>query len=105
MYAGAWDTIQNIISTVGVTPASMEAIIKAFTSPTLTNIDAVKKAFAAAGTTPPPELLNVLYGRYYDSIATSPYYTTGMTMETVGDWLPWIVGGGLLLFAVAKRRR
>lgn len=105
MYAGTWDTIQSIIGTVGVTPESTQAILQALASPTLSNIKKVEQAFSAAGTTPPPELMNVLYGRYYDSVASNPYMTTGITLQTVTDWFPWVLGGGLVLLAISKRRK
>jgi hypothetical protein len=109
---GILDTIvggaQRIMSDLGITVASAEAVARAFASPTVTNINAVNAAFAAEGTSPPPELMNTLWERYYDSIARNPYAAAGTATAFVSNPIVWIAGIGILFILLApkdKRRR
>ena len=98
MYSGAWDTIQGIISGIGISPETVQAVTRAFISPSLDNIHAVEAAFRTAGTSPPPELMNALYGRYGQAVKDNPYLTGGSALSTAKDWL-------LVVIALAARRR
>lgn len=100
MYAGTWDSIQSILQTFGVTGASVTASAQAMAAPTLSNIQKVEEAFAAEGTAPPPEMMNLLYQRYYDSIYSNPFYaiTTGL-----GKVWPWLLGGAVVVLLFSRR--
>ncbi len=102
MYAGALSTISEFLKDFGVTGASVQATAQAFAAPTLANIKKVEDAFADEGTAPPPEMMDLLYQRYYDSLYSNPFYsiTTGLSAA-----LPWLIGGGLLIGAVLMTRK
>jgi hypothetical protein len=100
---GFWDELGGVLGSVGVTTASATAVARAYASPTLENIRAVEAAFREAGTSPPPELMNSLYQRYYDSIRSSPYYQAGTVQTGLTNLLPWIAGGILIFILLRKR--
>lgn len=103
MYKGFWQTTQDILQQFGVTGSTAIAVSVAFASPTRENIEAVNIAFDATGATPPPELMEALWGRYYDAIASNPIYT-GTQLASIS---PWIFGGiaVLFIFGMIKKRR
>jgi hypothetical protein len=98
-----WDELGGLLRNVGITGESAAAVARAYASPTLENIRAVERAFQNAGTSPPPELMDQLYRRYYSTIQTSPYYQAGMVQSTLAEWLPYIAGG-ILLFMIMRKR-
>lgn len=104
---GFWDTItdfaEDLIGDLGLTGATATATAKALASPTLSNIKAVESAFAASGTSAPPELLELLYERYYSSIESNPLAYAGSLQATLSAMLPWIIGGGLVLFLLKRK--
>lgn len=100
---GFWDDVQNFISEFGISYQSGLAVAKALASPTLQNIRAVEAAFAAEGASPPPELMETLWQRYYQAVADNPYYASGSVTNFLSSPLVWIGGGLLLLFALKKR--
>ncbi len=105
-YRDIFSDVFGILGQFGVTSESALAIAKAEASPTLANIQAVELAFNNAGTSAPPELLNALYQRYYDSIASNPYATVGATTQWLSDnWLWLLVGGGVLIAIISANRR
>jgi hypothetical protein len=101
---GFWDTISDaatgLISDLGITGDSATAVARAMASPTMSNIKAVQSAFADSGTSAPPELMEMLWGRYYDSIASNPLAASG-SMQAM---LPWLIGGGVVLILLLKRK-
>lgn len=104
MYGGTLDTIGDILSQFGITDDTMIASGRAMESPTKENIQAVETAFENAGQSAPPELMELLWSRYYDAIGSNP-----LTMaQTVSEYLPYIIGGGIglvLLFGLRRRGR
>ena len=106
MYGGIWDSIQNVLNTFGISAATTTATAQALAAPTLANIQKVKDVFAAEGTSAPPELLDALYGRYYDSIASNPYAQSGNILSSYSTWLPYLIGiGGIFLIVKLSKRR
>ncbi|MFA5430377.1 MAG: hypothetical protein WC329_04390 [Candidatus Omnitrophota bacterium] len=102
MYGSAWTDVQSFLSKFGVTGASVTATAQAFAAPTLANIKKVEAAFASEGTAPPPEMMDLLYQRYYDSLYSNPFYSISSGLKAA---LPWVLGGGLLLFAISYTRK
>ena len=102
MYSGFWDIVGNAISNIGINANTAAAIARAYASPTLANIETVRDAFEAAGTTAPPEIIAALQKRYADSVAAYPsvYAQTSLT-----DALPWIALGVLGFMALRRTRR
>jgi hypothetical protein len=105
MYAGIWDTVSSALSEFGISGDSALAAAKALASPTLANINAVTAAFSAEGNTPPPELMNVLWERYYQSTVTNPYAISGNLANFFSSPLVWLIGGGILIYAVSSKKR
>jgi hypothetical protein len=104
-YSGIWDTVQNLLSGIGVSTATAAATARAFASPTLDNIRAVESAFASEGTSAPPELLDVLYKRYADAIARYPVAYGGGIVNTFAEIAPWLFIGGVAIYMLSKRGR
>lgn len=98
-------SIGDLIGDLGITGESALATARAYAAPTLANIHAVEAAFAKEGTSAPPELLNSLYERYYSAIQQNPAYGTGALQSQLSAMLPWILGGGVVLFLLMKRGR
>lgn len=98
-----WDNITVLLSNFGVTGETALAVAQAMAAPTKDNIEAVENAFHAEGAQPPPELMEVLWGRYYDSIQKNPIYFG----TQVAQWTPFVLGGlvGLLLLSKIRKRR
>lgn len=104
MYSGFWDSVKDVIGGIGVNADTAAAVAKAFASPTNENILNVERAFAMAGTSAPPELMNALYQRYYQAVRDNPYYGSGQFTLGLTNLLPWIIGGGLLFLAFGRKR-
>lgn len=105
MYAGIWDTIANILGDIGITGATSTAIARALASPTMANIRAVESAFAAEGTSAPPELLDLLYKRYADAVASYPAAYGGNLLNTLSELLPWLAIGMMGVFILSRSRK
>ncbi len=104
MYAGFWDSVSDILGNIGITAATTAAIARAMASPTMANINAVETAFAAEGTSAPPELLDLLYKRYADAVASYPAAYGGNIVNTLSQWAPYLAIGGLALFMLTRKR-
>jgi hypothetical protein len=103
--AGFWSDLWEGIKDVAgeyFAPEVVSAVARAFASPTQANIAAVRQAFRDQGTSPPPELLNALYERYYDSLRRYPAVTVGGFQEGAQSLLPWILGGIVLIWALRR---
>ena len=105
MYGGIWDDITGFLDNFGITGASALAVTQAVAAPTLANIQRVQAAFAAEGTSAPPELMDALWSRYYEAIRQNPAASSGAITAALSTYLPWMLGGGLVLFFLSKRRK
>jgi hypothetical protein len=103
MYQGILDDVGSILSTFGISGDSAAAVAQAYASPTIANINAVQAAFTAEGNTAPPELLNALWGRYYDSIKQNPLASAGQLTSLLSSPIVWAIGAGLLFLAFKKK--
>lgn len=104
-YGGVWDTIQGFLDEIGITAQTSAAVAKAFASPSWQNIEAVKSAFRAEGTTVPPEILDALYKRYYSAVEQYPSAYAGTMLGNLGNLFPWILLGGLGLILLSRGRK
>ncbi len=102
---GFFDSVETLLSKFGITGNTSLAVAQAFAAPTLANINNVIAAFQAESATPPPELMNVLYARYYDSIRSTPFYQSGQLTQAIGNYGPWLLLGGLMIAALALRKK
>lgn len=99
--SGIWDWIKDVASDIGLTSGSIsKAVAVAYASPSTSNIRAVEEAYRREGKTAPRELMNELWSRYYGS---DPYYSGGTYYAPTSNYLPWIIGGGVLLWAIMRR--
>jgi hypothetical protein len=104
-YSGILDSVENILSSIGVTGDTATAVAVALASPTNYNIQAVVQAFQIEGTYPPPELMNLLYQRQFSAIQNNPVYTGAQISQSIGNWLPLLLIGGGLLFLSSRGRK
>ncbi len=105
MYTGVFDTIGSIVSSFGISLDSATAVAQAYAAPTIVNINNVTAAFAAEGATPPPELMQSLWERYYSSIAQNPLAATGQITTFLSNPMVWLIGGGILIFVFSRKKR
>jgi hypothetical protein len=105
MYGGIFDTIESIASTFGIGSGSATAVAQAYASPTIANINAVTAAFQAEGNSPPPELMNSLWQRYYQAIASNPALASGSLTTLLSNPIVLIGGAALLFFVLSKKRK
>ena len=103
MYGGIFDTVQSIASTFGIGAESATATAQAYASPSIANINAVTAAFQAEGNSPPPELMNSLWERYYQSIASNPALASGSLTTFFSNPVVLIGGAALLFFVFMKK--
>lgn len=99
---GFWDTVSNIIGSVGLSNSTATAIARAYASPSLSNIQAVQDAFAAEGTTVPPEIMALLQKRYVDAAAAYPTVYGQNVVQSLSSALPWIAAG-VIGYLILKR--
>jgi hypothetical protein len=104
MYGGILDSVESIMSTFGVGAGSATAVAQAYASPTVANINAVTAAFAAEGNSPPPELMNSLWQRYYESVAANPYLASGNLTALLSNPIVLLAGAGILFLFLSKRK-
>jgi hypothetical protein len=98
------DEAGQFLSSIGISQNTITATARAYASPTLANIRAVEAAFQAEGASPPPELMDALYKRYYDTLRTSPYMAAGTLQSGLAAILPWAAAGILILMLVRRKR-
>jgi len=100
-----WDTIKDALGDLGADPNIAAAIGRAYAAPNLQNINAVVAAYNARGATPPPQLMQSLYERYYSSAYYTSYGYGGYYPTSYGGVtgvLPWIVGGVVLIMLLRR---
>jgi hypothetical protein len=100
-----WEWTKDVAGDLGATPEISAAVAKALAAPSVENIRAVESAYRARGATPPPELMRTLWERYYDTLPERVIYPAPGFAATVTDYLPLLVAGGLVIWALASRRR
>lgn len=103
MYSGILDSLTGIISNLGLNATTASLITRAYVSPSISNIEAVKDAFTAQGTTVPPEILAILQKRYADSASAYPSVYAYSGLSNFADYLPWILAGAALFLLVRKK--
>ncbi len=103
---GIADIITGFLDTTGFTEETSVAVQRALVSPTYQNITAVEDAFAAAGTSASPELMQTLWERSAQATRDNPLWAGGSMLSGLSSILPWILAGGVawLLFKNAKGR-
>lgn len=102
-WSDLWGNLRDVVGDLGGDPAIIAATARAFASPTQGNIRAVQDAYRARGAVAPPELMEQLYSRYYQSIRDNPVGTFGQGFSSAGDILPFAIAGIVLLWAVNRR--
>jgi hypothetical protein len=100
MYGGFWDTLQD---TFGISAGTAAAVARAEVEPSITNINAVSAAFAVEGTSPPPEIMDLLWQRYYESVKSNPYAAGGTVTSAMSNPLLWAAGAAALYFLLRRR--
>lgn len=99
---GVLDVFADIISATGVNAETAKAVELAYQSPSIDNINAVELAFTNAGSSAPPELMQNLWERYYQAVRDNPLWASGNAIGAISNWLPWILIGGVALFAFSS---
>jgi hypothetical protein len=102
---GIFDDILGVIDSLGISASSALAVERAFASPTITNIQNVELAFNAEGTSAPPELMQELWNRYNSAVQSNPQWQTGSLTASINQMLPYLVIGGIAIFAFSMMRK
>lgn len=102
---GIWDSLQTVLENLGVNEQTSVAIQRALASPTMQNIRAVENAFAEAGTTAPPELMQTLYERYAQAVRDNPLWAGGGATQFISQNWPWLLLGVVGIIALRSSGR
>lgn len=100
-----WDWIKGTIQDLGATPEIAQAVAVATAAPTLVNIQRVEQAYRDQGSSPPPQLLNYLYNRYYETFPSTMYPLPGQMIQAAVDWGPIVLIAAVALIAARSFRR
>lgn len=96
--------IGSLLSGLGVSADTAAAVGIAVAVPSIQNIQKVQDAFAAEGASAPAQLMQSLWGLYYQTTAQNPLAAAGNITAWISQYWPILLIGGVALFAFRSKR-
>jgi hypothetical protein len=97
--------IASLLSGLGISADTATAVGIAAAVPSIQNIQNVQSAFDAEGASPPDQLMQQLWGLYYQTTAQNPLAAAGNVTAWLSQNWGLLLIGGVVLFAVMAKKR